>query len=272
MELLKAPVIDVRPLLAQERRDLLGLLRSLSAEEWTTPSAAPRWTVKDLALHLLDDDLGWLSRGRDGDRSGLLPMGKHESFVAALAAKNQRWIDGAKGLSPPVVIALLEWSGHQMDAFYTSMDLLGEGEVSWASDGPVPIWFDIAQDLTERWVHQMQIREALERVEGYAHRYLPVVLRNFVWALPHQYAVDAPSGTRVQVDLGTGGVWHLVSEGSARWSLEEGPVAAPNALAVFPAEAAWLWLTGAELPADAFTFIGPPELCQPLLGVRGIIA
>lgn len=137
-----------------------------------------------MALHLLDDDLGWLSRGRDGDQSSLLAMDDHDSFVAALAAKNQRWIDGAQGLSPPVITELLDWSGQRMDAYYASMDMLGDGRVSWAGDGPVPIWFDIAQDLTERWVHQMQMREALGRVEGYAARYLPVVLRTFVWAVP----------------------------------------------------------------------------------------
>ena len=71
-----------------------------------------------------------------------------------------------------------------MDAYYASMDLLGEGRVSWASDGPVPAWFDVAQDLTERWVHQMQIREAVDRVEDYQAAYLPTVLRTFVWALP----------------------------------------------------------------------------------------
>ena len=48
--------------------------------------------------------------------------------------------------------------------------------MSWAGDGPVPLWFDIAQDLTERWVHQMQMREAVGRVEDYAQRYLPTVL------------------------------------------------------------------------------------------------
>ncbi len=118
-----------------------------------------------------------------------------------------------------MITELLEWSGDQMDAYYASIDLLGEGHVSWASEGPVPVWFDIAQDLTERWVHQMQTREAVDRVEGYSQRYLPVVLRTFVWALPHQYRVDAPAGTAVQVDLASGGVWLLVSEGAGRWSL-----------------------------------------------------
>lgn len=198
-------------------------------------------------------------------------MDDHDSFVAALAAKNQRWIDGAQGLSGRVMTELLEWSGQQMDSFYASMDLLSEGQVSWASDGPVPIWFDIAQDLTERWVHQMQMREAVGQVEDFAERYMPVVLRTFIWALPHQYRVAAPAGTTVQIDLAAGGTWLLVSDGSARWSLDEGAVEAPHALADFTSDAAWRWLTGAPLPLGGLLLQGPSELCQPLLGVRGIL-
>jgi uncharacterized protein (TIGR03083 family) len=256
----------------EERDDLLRLLRGLSASEWLTATEAPGWTVKDVVLHLLDDDLGWLSRGRDGDRSGVLPMDDHESFVGALAKKNQRWIDGGQGLSPRVMTELLEWSGGQMDAFYASMDLLGEGRVSWASDRAVPIWFDLAQDLTERWVHQMQIREAVGRVEQYAARYLPVVLRTFVWALPHQYRPDAPAGTTVQVDLAVGGSWLLISDGSHRWSLEQGTVETSNARATFTSDAAWRSFTGATVPPEGVHLEGPAQLCQPLLNVRGIIA
>jgi hypothetical protein len=44
--------------------------------------------VKDVLLHLLDDDLGWLSRGRDADLDGLIPMdGDYRDFVAALNQK-----------------------------------------------------------------------------------------------------------------------------------------------------------------------------------------
>jgi hypothetical protein len=220
---------------------------------------------------LLDDDLGWLSRGRDGDRTGLLPMEEHTSFVAALAAKNQRWIEGTRGLSARVLTDLLEWSGHEVDSFYASMDLHGEGHVSWADDGPVPIWFDIARDLTERWVHQMQMREAVGGVEGYAARYLPVVLRTFVWALPHQYRVQAPAGASVQVDLASGGTWHLTTDGSSRWSLDEGKAEAPDASVEFSDDAGWRWLTGAAYSTSGVQLHGPPDLCQPLLTVRGIL-
>lgn len=99
----------------------MRLLSSLSPKDWQAPSAAPGWTVKDLALHLLDDDLGRLSRGRDDDRSGLLARCDHDTFVVALAGKNQRWVDGARGLSGRVITELLQWSGQQMDDHYASI-------------------------------------------------------------------------------------------------------------------------------------------------------
>jgi uncharacterized damage-inducible protein DinB len=112
VELVDVPVRDVRPLLAEERADFLALLASLDDADWAMPTEAGRWTVKDVTLHLLDDELGWLSRGRDNDPSGLLDdTAGYRQFAAALDAKNQRWADGASGLSHRVLKDLLEWSG-----------------------------------------------------------------------------------------------------------------------------------------------------------------
>ena len=68
MELADVPVRDVRPLLTEERADFLALLASLDDADWVMPTEAGRWTVKDVVLHLLDDELGWLSPG-EGPRS-----------------------------------------------------------------------------------------------------------------------------------------------------------------------------------------------------------
>lgn len=111
MDLWSVPPRDVRPVLREERAELLQLLPGLDRAQWLAPTAAPGWTAKDVALHLLDDDLGVLSRGRDGDHSGRLAMDDHDTFVRALAAKNQRWVDGAQGLSRDVVVGLLAWAG-----------------------------------------------------------------------------------------------------------------------------------------------------------------
>lgn len=255
-----------------ERRDLLTLLSGMTDEEWVRPGLATEWTVKGLALHLLDDDLGWLSRGRDQDRSGTLRIDEHSAFVDALTAKNQRWVEAAGGLSRAVVMGLLDWSGRQMDDYYASMDLQDAGHVAWASDGVVPVWFDIAQDFTERWVHQMQIREAVGRVGDYRDRYLPVVLRTFVWALPHQFREAADRGAAIVIDLSQGGTWTLTCQGDRRWVLAEGGVNSPDATACFDADNGWRWLTGTRLAPGGIGWAGYEPFREPLLRVRGILA
>ena len=260
-----------RESISGERRDLLDLLTDLSGDEWLAPTEAGHWRVKDVALHLLDDDLGWLSRGRDGDMSGLLPTeGDYRQFVGSLDAKNERWIVGAGGLSRRVVIDLLRWSGHAVDEFHASVDLDEASAVIWASNDSVPRWFDLCRDLTERWVHQQHIRDAVGQ-PGTHQRLLPDVLSTFVWAFPHQFDAEAPDGTVVEVGLDVAGTWHLIRSGH-RWTLEPGTAPAPAARLDIPAAVAWRQLTGLAVPEDAMHVEGPDHLVEPLLRVRGIIA
>lgn len=270
MQITEAPVRDVRPLLAGEWASLLTLLASLGDADWAAPTEAGHWTVKDVALHLLDDELGWLSRDRDGDTSGLLDAsGDYRQFVAALDAKNQRWVDGARGLSPRVLRDLLAWSGGQIGAYFAAADMYEPSYVSWASDGPVPRWFDLARDLTECWVHQQQIRDAVGQ-PGDHDRLLPEVLATFVWAFPHQYRPPAAPGTRVQLDFGSGGTWHLTRD-PVGWVLGEGAAGPAAATLRMPAHVAWRQLTGLSVPAGQYTTEGAGDLMKPLLAVRGII-
>lgn len=75
--------------------------------------------------------------------------------------------------------------------------------VSWASDGPVPYWFNVAQEFTERWVHQQQMREAVDRVADHESM-LPEVPRTFVWAFPRQLPTDVGASTpRVRAPVRT---------------------------------------------------------------------
>ncbi len=222
-------------------------------------------------MHLLDDDLGCLSRGRDGDLSELLSTdGDYRDFVRALDAKNDRWVVAADGLSRRMVLDLLRWSGHQVDEYYASLDLAVPSGVIWASKGSVPRWFDMCRDLTERWVHQQHIRDAIGK-PGEHHRFLPDVLATFVWAFPNQYRVDAPAGATVQIGLGAGGVWHLVHSHD-RWKLERGPASNPTASIDTHESVAWRQLTGLPVPEGSINAIGPDRLVAPLLQVRGIIA
>ena len=270
MRLTEAPARDVRPLIVEIHADLLGLLASLRDAEWAAPTEAGRWTVKDVALHLLDGDLGQLSMGRDADPAGVLDTGgDHRRFVAALDAKNQGWVEAARGLSPRVVTGLLRWSGEQVGQYYATVDLTGPAHVSWASDDLVPRWLDIAREMTERWVHQQHIRDAAGQPGDHA-RFLPAVLATFAWAFPHQYRPEAAPGTVVQLDFGGGGQWRLTCAAEG-WELDEGTAESPAAALRMPPHLAWRQLTGLGVPAGGYRTEGGEHLAAPLLAVRGVI-
>lgn len=269
MDLWTAPALDVRSLLSRERDDLLAFVGSLTDNEWFSPTQVPGWTVKDLALHVLDDDLGWLSRGRDLDPSGRLDV-EASGFVEALNQKNQRWVTAANQLSRPVVLGLLKWAGREMDAYYQSQSLTSDGHVAWASDDRVPNWFDLAQDLTERWVHQMQMREAVDKLATYRDDYLPVIMKTFVWAFPHQYRATVDPGTRVLLSMGAGGAWTLTSDGT-RWELGSRSGEAHVVEIHADDDTGWRWLTGGDLSETPLRVSGPAELVEPLLQVRAIL-
>ena len=261
---------DLRPRAIAERQRLIELVEGLTPDEWLAPTAAAPWTVKDLALHVLDDDLTWLSHRRDHDTSGLIDMSVPEAFVDLLAAKNQRWVQGAQALSRRVVSELLESTGQQVADYHAGQDMRGQGWVSWASSEPVPFWFNLAQEFTERWVHQKQMRDALGQTGDHDDD-LPDVLRTFVWAFPHQYRADSTAGARVVLTFDGVGTWTLTADAARRWSLVEGGAGVADATLSLPSSAAWRLLTGASTSADEIRATGPPALVEPLLRVRAII-
>ncbi|MFD9462428.1 maleylpyruvate isomerase N-terminal domain-containing protein [Streptomyces sp. NPDC060027] len=277
MGLWDLPPTDVRSLLREERAALLALLDDLDPSAWDRPTVCPGWSVKDVALHILDDDLGWLSRGRDGDQSGLLTgLTDHESFIVALNDKNQRWVETTRVLSPRVISTLLDVAGTEMDGYWTSMDLMAEGRVAWASPDPVPLWFDIAQDFTERWVHQQQIRDAVDRPGVRDERFLGPVLRTFLWALPLHYAPLTGTDAEVAIQLSGagGGSWRLQRR-QGRWDLVElDPASAmelPHATIELDTDSAWRLLTGAPFDLGRLVLSGDPDLVSHFAGARGIL-
>lgn len=270
MDVWSAAVVDARPDFAQERDALLALLANLPGDGWVSATSAGAWLVKDIALHLLDGDLTRLSAGRDGDPTGLLPStGSERQLAELLAAKNERWLLATRYLSTRVTRDLLACTTAQVVTWTASADLRAPARVTWASDAPVPGWLDLAREFTETWVHHQQIRHAIGLPTDETR--LPAVLRTFVWALPHQYRVPAPAGTRVEVDLECGGLWALTSQGDGRWSVDSSSGTGAAASVSFTGEAAWRSFVGQPLPDNEVVGTGPGTLTEPVLRVRAII-
>src|SRR6266699_3291612 len=85
------------------RQHLLSLIDTLSPAEWLLPTAAERWNVKDIALHLLGGDIGILSRRRDMYTPPGVATSNWDDLVAQINRLNASWIDATRRLSTPLL-------------------------------------------------------------------------------------------------------------------------------------------------------------------------
>lgn len=260
--------------------ELIVLLRGLESSDWDRPTLCPLWSVRDIAAHLLDDDLRRLSFHRDGHHPPSQPL---EASAAGLLdfinRLNAEWVAAARRLSPRVIVDLLAVTGPQIAALFGSLDPFGPAHfgVSWAGEDHSQNWFDIGRDYTERWLHQQQIRVAVGAPGLLERRWLFPVLDLFVRSLPHAYqAIRRDDGTAVVVEIAgdAGGHWTLVRT-SGGWQLFRGALAASTATVSMTTDTAWrLFSKALKTDADKarVTISGDHALGAGVLGALGVIA
>ena len=222
--------IDVRPLLATWQATFIRLLRQLDAADWARPTACPDWTVQDVAVHVLGDHVGVLSRHRDAFRP-LRPR-PDETLPSFLNRINDEWVIAARRLSPRLLVELLSRIGDQVVDFRQAIDLHALGEtISWAGPDPAPVWLDAAREITETWTHHQQISEATSRPGLTQPEYLGPVLDTFLRALPHTLRdLTAPEGSILQVTVtGPAGRTWTCQHTPHRWELTTHPRPHPDA-------------------------------------------
>src|SRR5207248_376713 len=138
-----------------------------------------------------------LSRRRDGYSVTMMPTQTWEDRVAFVNGLNDQWLVAARRISPRLVCDLLRFTAPQLFDYFKSLDPFATGgPVSWAGPEPAPVWLDVAREYTERWYHQQQIRDAVDKPGFKEPMYFAPVLATFVRALPQTfYGVDANPGT-----------------------------------------------------------------------------
>jgi uncharacterized protein (TIGR03083 family) len=273
-------VVDLFPL---ERQELMQLLSKLHEEEWHKPTICAGWSVKDIVLHLLGDDIGLLSRKRDAfDDFAIMktppPLNSWSDLVAYLNERNELWVQATRRMSNRLVCTFLSSTGEETTQYFSSLDLFALGEtVSWAGPAPAPVWLDIAREYTERWVHQQHIRDAVGRPGLKDRHFFAPVLETFVRALPRTYRdVQAIDGTLFHLIISgkAGGDWYLQRE-QQTWVLGKNAASPANATVVLDQEVAWRLFTKGISKDQAFqraTYKGDEKLARKVFDTISIIA
>jgi hypothetical protein len=112
--------------------------------------------------------------------------------------------------------------------------------VTWAGEEISSNRFDIAREYTERWHHQMQIREALQRPLLYEDDFFFPVLDTFMKALPYHYrGWKRENGYLLCVKVGgeDGWSWYLHFEN--HWELQDGAWETSDTTVSLSKENAW---------------------------------
>ncbi|MEO0472520.1 MAG: maleylpyruvate isomerase N-terminal domain-containing protein [Bacteroidota bacterium] len=224
---------------------LIECLESLSPEDWHRQSIAPKWTVKDIAAHLLDGNLRTLSMLRDG-HFGESPKDpdSYQGMVAFLNRLNADWVKAMRRLSPSVMIELLKISGPAYCSYLQSLDPFAKAafSVDWAGENGSLNWFHIAREYTEKWHHQQQIRLAVgqDAILYEDHWYQPY-LDTSIRALPHHFrTITGKEGDLIQLSFigETEKTWYLLFTKN-KWELGTDVVENAHTLVQIPDSIAW---------------------------------
>jgi len=248
-------------LFAPLNEDLVALLRGLSADEWNAPTVAGAWTVKDVAAHLLDTTLRRLSMHRDAHQP---PPRDMTSISALVNDLNAEGVAYAQRLSPALLVDMHARYGPQLAEFFEALEPFAEARLggSWAGEERSAMWFDIARELTEKWHHQQQIRDAARRPPLY-DTYLAPVIATFVRALPFTYRdIDVPGAVVVRIDDAT---WTLVGG-----ELYEGETNDAIVRITLTGDRAWRLFTRQNIDPRA-VIEGDAPYAEPLLRMTSIV-
>jgi uncharacterized protein (TIGR03083 family) len=265
-------------LLRRVDEKLIDLLGSLTPIEWDRQTLAPRWKVRDVAAHLLDTVLRKLSMVRDSWYVETPNIQSHQDVIELVNRLNAEGVTVYRRLSPSVLIDLMKMACEQSAVFHESLDPFATAAfpVSWAGEESSPNWFDTARELTERWHHQQQIRDATNRPGIMTPELYHPVLDCFLRALPHLYRnTESPDGTLLVVEIAgeCGGQW-LLSRQDARWDLVKDSSAEPAARVTIPQEIAWRVFTKGidrDSAKAQITIEGDHHLANRILELTAIV-
>jgi len=230
-----------------------------------------------VALHLLGDEIGNLSRRRDGNVSKAT-INNWDELVIFINDWNQSWVSASDCISPRLLIDLLELVGSQMCEYFQGLDPFSiGGAVSWVGTEPAPVWLDLAREYTERWHHQQHIRDAVGIPDLKQPKYFSPVLESFIRALPRTFRetiADENTSVTVTITGQSGGRWSILRE-ALDWKLYAGAPSVSDSEVIIDQEIAWRLFTrgiSQNVAQEQITIKGDQILGMKVLEMVSIIA
>jgi hypothetical protein len=246
---------------------------------WDLPTVAGRWQVRDVVAHLLDGDLRKLAICRDRHELAVDgPIASDRDLARFINGLNATGVEFGQRLSEQLLIDLVEITGAWVADYVATLPphaaaMFG---VSWAGEMTSENWMDTGREFTERWHHQMQIRDAVGRARLLGPMWMTPLIELSLRALPKAYAAQlAPDGTAITIEVSgeTSGAWTLTRD-AATWRVARGRAVSPAATVRVAADDIWRLLYNA-LSEDAITervrVDGDRGLVRPLLAARSVI-
>ncbi|MEN0056103.1 MAG: maleylpyruvate isomerase N-terminal domain-containing protein [Mucilaginibacter sp.] len=258
---------------------LIDLLKSLSPDDWGKPTLAQLWNVKDIAAHLLDGNVRALSSKHQFANEGLPDINSYQDLVNYLNELNATWVKSMKRVSPQMLTQLLQVTGKQYSEYIASLNMFETARfsVAWAGEEQSLNWFHVAREYTEKWHHQQQIREAVNK-QGIMHRELfyPCIA-TFMCALPHTYRnVVAQEDTLIEIVISGdgGGNWYLQKDGN-KWVLKADKNKQSDCEITINPDIAWKLFTKGISPEFAMNnskITGNIKLGEPIFNMVSVMA
>ena len=223
-------------------KELELCLNSIPDSDWSNPTACTGWSVKDLVAHLIGGNVNRLK-----DQTALYanepelvtlfglanqmpqPTGLFTDFDELLSfinKSNQTWVNLTSQFSSVELINFVRKTDNLLFKHFSSLDpnFVTNTGVLWAGESTSEVWFDIAREYTEKWLHQQQIREAVQFDDLYERQWLFPVFDTFMRGLPHNFRNFDPgkdSSIAISILGSAGGHWSLLHE-NENWILYSG--------------------------------------------------
>lgn len=200
-----------------------ALGRTLGADDWSTPTPLPGWTVKDVVSHLTGIELALMGRPDPPPERPIDHPWVRNDFARAVEVAVER----RRPWPPAEVLAEFEAVTAERLAALRALDEAGFAAETMTPVGPGTVERLLHFRVFDSWVHEHDIRAAL----GLAWRFESPAFER-AWAMtaggwPRQVVkvAGAPDGTVVRICLEGGGLIRTaaVAVDAGRGRLLEGP-------------------------------------------------